>query len=83
MKIFLQHIEHSYITKLTQKHGIINYSRFVDDILIIFDPKHADIQEILNGFNPFHPRLRFTAEIEDDCTLNYPDLSIRRTPTGL
>jgi len=29
-----------------------------------------------------HPKLRFTAETEDDCTLNYLDLSIRRTTTG-
>jgi len=82
-EIFLQHIEHSYITKLTEKHRIINYCRYVDDILKIFHPNHADIQEIINDFNSLHPKLRFTAETEDDFTLNYLDLPIRRKPTGL
>jgi len=68
---------------LTRKHKIINYCRYVDDILIIFDPNHSDIQTILNDFNALHPKLQFTAEIEEDYTLNYLDLSIRRTPTGL
>jgi len=82
-EIFLQHIEHSHLTNLTQKHNIINYCRYVDDILIIFDPNHSDIQENINDFNSLHPKLRFTTETEDDCTLNYLDLSICRTSTGL
>jgi hypothetical protein len=60
--IFLQHIEHSHITDLIQKHGIINYCRYVDDILITFDPNQSDIQIILNDFNSIHPKLRFTAD---------------------
>ena len=82
-EIFLQHIEHSNLTNLTQKHKIINYCRYVDNILIIFDPNHSDIQEIINDFNSLQPKLRFTAETEDNCTLNYLHLSICRTPTGL
>ena len=82
-EIFLQHVEHSYITNLTQKHGIMNYCRYVDDILIIFDPNHSGIQKILNDFNFLHSKLRLTAETEDDCTLNYLEISIRRTLTGL
>jgi len=81
-EIFLQYIEHSHLTNLTQKHKIINYCRYVDDILIIFDPNHSDIQ-IINDFNSLHPKLRFMAETEEDCTLNYLDLSICRTPTGM
>jgi len=82
-EMFLQQIEHSHLTNLTQKHKIINYCRYVDDILIIFDPNHSDIQEILDDFNSLHPKLRFTAETEHDCTLNFLDLSICRNPTGL
>jgi glycerol-3-phosphate cytidylyltransferase-like family protein len=82
-EIFLQHIEHSYIIHSTQKHKIINYCRYVDDILIIFDPNHSNIQEITNDFNSLHPKLQFMAETEDNYTLNYLDLSIRRTPTSL
>jgi hypothetical protein len=82
-EIFLQHIEQSHTTDLTQKHEIINYCRYVDDILIIYDPNQSVIKKILNDFNSIHPQLRFTAETEDNCTLNLLDLSIHRTPTGL
>jgi len=61
----------------------MSYCRYVDDLLIIFGPNHSDIQEIINDFNSLHPKLRFTEKTEDDCTLNYLDLSISRTPTGL
>jgi len=82
-EIFLQHIEHSHLTHLTQKHKIINYCRYVEDILIIFDPNHSNIPEIINVFKSLHPKLQFTAETEKDYTFNYLDLSISRTPTGL
>ena len=82
-EMFLKHIEHSHLTHLTQKHKIINYCRYVDDILIIFDPNHSNILEIINDFNSLHPKLQFTAETEKDYTLNYLYLSISRTPTGL
>ena len=70
-EIFLQHIEHSHLTHVTQKHEVINYCRYVDDILIIFDPNHSNIQEIINDFNSLHPKLRSTAETVDDYILNY------------
>ena len=82
-EIFLQHIEHSHLTNLTQKHKIINYCRYVDDVLIIFDPNHSYIQEIINDFNPIHPKLFDSQQKQEDCTLNFLDLSICRTPTGL
>ena len=37
-KIFLQHIDMAH---LSMKHKIINYFRYVDDILIIFSPTSA------------------------------------------
>jgi hypothetical protein len=82
-EIFLQHAENLHLAHLTQKHNIINYFRYVDDILLIFDPNHTDIQAILTDFNAIHPKLHFTAEAEDNNSLNYLDISIRRTPTGL
>jgi hypothetical protein len=78
-----QHTEHSQLVHLTQNHSIINYCRYVDDILIIFDSNHTTIEMILNDFNSLHPKLQFTAETENDRTLNYLDISIHRTPTNL
>ena len=81
-EILLQHIEHSHLTHMTHKHKIINYCRYVDDILIL-DSYRSNIQEIVNDFKSLQPKLRFTAETEDEYTLNYLDISIRRTITGM
>ena len=78
-EIFLQHIEHSQLTRLTHKHEIINYCRCVDDILLIFDSN----QKILDEFNSLHPKLQFMAETEKDHILNFLDISIHRTTTDM
>ena len=56
-EFFLQRTEN---THLPHKHRIINYFRYVDDILLIFDSTHTDIQTILTDFNALHPNLHFT-----------------------
>jgi hypothetical protein len=81
-EIFLQHAENSHLAHITQKHNIINYFRYVDDILLIFDPNHTDLQAILSDFNAIYPKLLFTAEAETN-SLNYLDITIHRTPTGI
>jgi len=47
-EVYLQHLENSHIAYLTQKHRIIRVKCFLyaDDILLIFDPNHTDIQAI-------------------------------------
>jgi hypothetical protein len=81
-EIFLQYIEHSHLTRLTHKHKIINYCRYVDDVLIIFNSNHTNLQETLKDFSSLHHKLQFTAATEKDLTLNYLDISIHRTPTN-
>jgi len=76
---FLQHTENTHIARLAHKHRINDYFRYVDDILLIFDPNHSDIQSILREFNALHPDLHFTAETERDYTINYLDISIHKT----
>jgi len=63
-----------------QNHKLFS---FVDDILLIFDSEHTNIQVTVNDFNTTHPKLHFTAEIESNKTINYLDISIHRTPTNL
>jgi hypothetical protein len=82
-EIFLQHTEHKHLTHLSQKGMIINFYRYVNDILIIYDSDHTNIQNILQDFNNLHPNLHFTAETEVDNNLNYLDITIHRTPYGL
>jgi hypothetical protein len=81
-ELFLQHMENVHLARLSHKHGIIDYFRDVD-ILLIFDPELTDIQSILTDFNTLRPNLHFTAETERDNTINYMDISIQKTPHNL
>jgi len=82
-ELFLQHVENIHLARLSHKHGIIDYFRCVDDILLIFDPELTDIQSILTDFNTLHPNLHFTVETERYNTINDLDIFIQKTPHNL
>jgi len=78
-EIFLQYIQALHIAHLTKKNMIINYFHYVDDILLIFDFNHTNIQAILTDFNSIDPNLHFITETEQNNTINYLDISIQKT----
>jgi hypothetical protein len=82
-EIFLQHAEHSHLPSLTQKHKIINYFCYVDDILLIYDSTLTNIQAILEDFNSIHPNLTFTGETEHENRFSFLDITIHRTPRNI
>jgi hypothetical protein len=82
-EFFQQHTENTHLATLSHKHKIINYIRYVDDVLVLYDSTHTDIHNILTDFNAIHPNLQFTAEIEVDSTIHYLDISIHRSPNSL
>jgi len=79
-EIFLQHIEDIHLPHLAQKHKLVNYFRFVDNILLIYDSRHTGIYTILDDFNAIHPNLQFTEKIEQNNTINYPDITYIKHP---
>ena len=79
---FLHHIEHPHMARLSMKHKIVKFFRYVDDILIIFGPNHSSTQTILAEFNTLHQNLQFAAEMEENKTINYLDIIIHRTPSN-
>jgi hypothetical protein len=78
-EVFLQQIEHLHLTHLQTKLKITEYFCYVDDILLIYDSNHTDIQTILREFNALHQNLIFTAETETDNRIHYLDITIHRT----
>jgi len=61
---------------------IVNlFYRYVDDIFLII-PK-AKLDSVLLSFNNYHPRLKFTCEIECNNTLNFLNTSVIRTDSGV
>jgi len=79
-EFFLQNLEHLHLAQPSNKHRIYNYHRYVDDILLIFDSNHTNIQNILDDFNAIHPNLKFTAETETNNSINYLEVTIHKTP---
>ena len=75
-KIFLQYIEHTQIYDIPRQHNIIGYFRYVDDILIVYNDKDTNIQNLLKLFNNISPTLNFTIEHEVNNSINFLDLTI-------
>ena len=61
-EIYLQYIQHTEMYNILQQHNIIGYFRYVDDILIVYNDKDMNIQNVLEQFNNISPTLNFTIE---------------------
>jgi hypothetical protein len=58
-EIFVQYLEHNYIINILKKHHITDYYRYVDDVLIIYNEDHTNIDNKLTNqiqlHTPQHP----------------------------
>jgi hypothetical protein len=61
-KIFIQYLEHTKIIKILNEHHVIDYCRYVDDILIVYDARSTGIDNTSTDFNTIHPQVHFTIE---------------------
>jgi hypothetical protein len=77
-EIFIQFLEHTVIYKILGNHQIIDYYRYVDDILIIYNSEHTNIHNILKEFNTVHPNLKFTLETETHNKINYLNITVNK-----
>jgi hypothetical protein len=80
-----QHLEHNNIQKTLMKHKVIDYYRYVDDILFVYNEKYTNINHMLTDFNNIHPNIQYTMETQIDNKLNYLDITIeiKNTPLHL
>jgi hypothetical protein len=78
-EIFIQHLEHDDILKILQKHHILDYYRYVDEILIIYHENYTDINDTLNDFISIHPNIQYTTETQTKNKLNYLNIFIENT----
>jgi hypothetical protein len=78
-EIFLQHVEHNHTIHTLRKHNILNYYRYVDDILIVYNENHTNIDDTLQEFNSIHPNIHYTIDKETNNKLNYLDITINNT----
>ena len=81
-ELYIQHMEHTKATHTLTKPGIVAYFRYVDDILLIYNKRLIDIEDVLSSLNIFCPNLKFTLEREKDNKLNFLDINIEKTNTS-
>ena len=77
-EIFLQNYEDNYMKQFLETKSILYYTRYVDDILIIYDETKINPQIINTQINKIHDSMKFTPTREEHNTINYLDLTIRR-----
>ena len=82
-EIFLQHLENQYIENIKKQFNIIYYGRYVDDILIIYNTNYDNSTNVLNKFNELHQNIKFACEKENNNSINYLDLTIKKHSTYL
>jgi hypothetical protein len=82
-EVFIQYLEHTTIIDILKKFQIVDYYRYVDDILIIYNTRITNIDNTLNEFNNVHPKIKFTMEKEINNKINFLDLSIEKAHNNL
>jgi hypothetical protein len=79
-EIFLQHLENIHIKHLDTKN-IVFYSRYVDDILIMYNSTCTNPNAINTHINQIHSNLHLSPTYENMEQISFLDLSmIRKTP---
>ena len=68
--------EQSHLKHLLENKAIIYYTRYVDDILIIYNTEHTSPEHICEQANRIHPNLKFTPTHEEDKTISFLDLQL-------
>ena len=76
---YLQYIEETNIKQWWDTGEIIHYRRYVDDIIIIYDTKKIQDNIIEQEINKIDENLQFKMTTEDNNTINYLDLTLKRS----
>jgi hypothetical protein len=63
-------------------NNIVGYFRYVDDILIVYNPSTTDIYHVFNPFNNLKPTIKFTIK-KDDNGINFLELTIQKDNNNL
>jgi hypothetical protein len=82
-EIFIQHIEDTLIKHLMDSKSIIFYTRYVDDISIIYDSSHNNPNEITQYANTIQNNIQINPTPENAGQINFLDIIITIKTTAL
>jgi hypothetical protein len=74
-EIFLQHQEHRMVKQWMEDPALFYYSRDADDVLIIYDTRHATADTHMNRT---HKNIEFNLTTESNDCIDFLDLTIKR-----
>jgi hypothetical protein len=77
-EVFLQRFEKTIIKQLIDARALSIYTRYVDDILIIYDSTITNLDSILvlQYIDNIHSNIQLNPTYETDNNINFLDLSI-------
>ena len=79
-EVFLQ-LENSIIKHLIDAKILSFYTRYVDDIFLIYDSTRTNPDYILQYIDTIHSNIQLSPTMESNKNVNFLDLSITRRPT--
>jgi hypothetical protein len=77
-EIFIQHFENTHLKHILEAKTILFYTRYVDNILMIYNTKHTTPEKIHNLINKIHPNLQFAPTHVYNNTMHFLDLFLIR-----
>ena len=77
-EIFIQHYEKNYIKRILDVKNITHYTRYVDDILIIYDNNRINHESITQQINQNTQRYEIQPHSRTNNRINFLDLQITR-----
>ena len=80
-EIFIQHYENTYIKQVLDLQSLQYYSRYVDDILIIYVNSKITQECITQQINQIHNNIKFNPTYEPNNTINFLDLTNKEEHT--
>ena len=82
-ELFLQHLENAHVKHLIESNIIAFYSRYVDDILIVYDSTLTTPHNIQQYLNAIHNNIQLSPTHENNHSVSFLDLTITRKPSHL
>jgi hypothetical protein len=76
-EIFLQEMEVKHFHHLKSNHNISIITRYVDDMLIIYNHNKHTEEQIAQDLETIHKNIEFTYETETYNSINYLDLTLK------
>ena len=82
-EIFLQQLENNIVKHLIDTKILSFYTRYVDDIFLIYDSTRTNPDHILQYIDTIHSCIQLSPTTESNNNVNFLDISITRRPTCL